>query len=248
MVHLLHVVQIFQHVDETHQLGGGFRIQLCFGGRDHGHFGVLGLEAGGFQRIQHGTEVVRGGVHLDGTILFGHHVIGARFQCRIHQGIFVDTDEGQQPFLAEQVGNRAIGPQVAAALAEGMTHFGNGTVAVVGQALHHDGRTGRAVTFVDDGLELLAVATTGPTRDGAVDGFAGHVAGQGCRHRRTQARVVGGIRITDTGRGGDFTDQLGEDLAALGILSCLAVFDVGPFTVTCHRDSPLYFLDFNNTK
>ncbi len=241
MVHLLHVVQIFQHVDEAHQLGRGLGIQLRFGGRDHGHFGALGLEAGGFQTVQHGAEVVRGGVHLDGAIFFGHHVVGTRFQGGVHQGIFIGAHEGQYTLLGEQVGHGAIGTQVAAALAEGVTHFGHGAVAVVGQALHHDGGAGRAVTFVDDGFELLAVTTAGPTGDGTVDGVTGHVAGQGRRHRRTQARVVGRVGITETRGGGDFADQLGEDLAALGVLRRLAVFDVGPFTVTCHRDSPLFF-------
>ena len=122
-----------------------------------------------------------------------------------------------------------------------MTHFGYGTVAVVSQTLNHDGRAGRAVTFVYDGLELLAIATTGATLNGTVDGVAGHVVGQGGSHRSTQTRVVGRIGITQTRGGSDFADQLGEDLATLGILSGLAVFDVGPFTVTCHRDSPLYF-------
>jgi hypothetical protein len=31
-----------------------------------------------------------------------------------------------------------------------------------------------------------------------------------------------------------FLDQLGENLAPLGILSALAVFDIGPFTMSCH--------------
>ena len=239
MVHLLHVVQIFQHVDEAHQLGRGLGIQFRLGGGDHGHFGALGLEAGSFQTVQHGAEVVRGGVDLDGAIFFGHHVVGTGFQRGVHQSVFIGAHEGQHPLLGEQIGHGAVGPQVAAALAEGVTHFGHGTVAVVGQALHHDGGTGRAVPFVHDGLELLAVTAAGPTGDGAVDGVAGHVAGQGCRHRRTQAGVVGRIGITQTRGGGDFADQLGEDLAALGVLRRLAVFDVGPFTVTCHRDSPL---------
>ncbi len=241
MVHLLHIVQIFQHVDEAHQLGRGLGIQFGFGGGDHGHFGILGLEAGGFQTVEHGTEIVRGGVHLDGTIFFGHHVVSTRFEGCIHQGIFIDAHEGQQAFLGEEVGDGTIGTQVATALAEGVTHFGNGTVTVVGQALHHDGGTGRAVAFVHDGLELLAVTTAGATLDGTVDGIASHVVGQGCRYRRSQTRVVGWIGITETRGGGDFADQLGENLATLGILSGLAVFDVGPFTVTCHRDSPLYF-------
>ncbi|MNH17880.1 hypothetical protein D3C79_775670 [compost metagenome] len=120
-----------------------------------------------------------------------------------------------------------------------MTHFGHGAVTVVGQALHHDGGARRAVTFINDGLELLAIATTGAALDGTVDGVTGHVAGQGSRYRRAQARVVGGISITEASRGGDFADQLGEDLATLGVLRRLAVFDVGPFAVTCHKNSPL---------
>lgn len=38
MVNFLHVVAIFQHIDQTHQFRCGFCIHISFGRRDHGNF------------------------------------------------------------------------------------------------------------------------------------------------------------------------------------------------------------------
>src|SRR3546814_19972411 len=48
--------------------------------------------------------------------------------------------------------------------------------------------------------------------------------------RRAQARVVGRLGAALAGRDGDFADDLGEDLAALGVGGVLASFDGGAAT------------------
>src|SRR5690606_30804458 len=73
--------------------------------------------------------------------------------------------------------------------------------------------------------------------DRALDGVLRHVLAERLVHRRAQARVVGGIAAAEPGGNGDLTDQLGEDLAALGVLAGFLVFDVGPFAVTGHMSS-----------
>ena len=120
-----------------------------------------------------------------------------------------------------------------------MTHFGNGTVAVIAEAFHQNRHTTRTVTFVGDLLHIGIITTTTATLNSTVDGVAGHVRTQRLINRRSQTRVI--IHITTTRFGSDhqLTNQLGENFASLGILSCFTMLDVGPFTMTGHRKSSI---------
>jgi hypothetical protein len=59
--------------------------------------------------------------------------------------------------------------------------------------------------------------------------------------RKSQSWIRCYIATADTCRDCDLPDQLGEKLAALLVLSTLAVLDIRPFTVSCHtlRCSPV---------
>src|SRR3989304_2879409 len=119
-----------------------------------------------------------------------------------------------------------------------MAHFGDGARLVVGHAIHHHRRAVDAVTLVAQLLIFHAVQFAAAALDGAFDVVLGHVVGIGFVHRQAQARITGRVSAAQPCRHGDFLDQTGEYLAALGILLALAVLDVRPLAMTGHTIPP----------
>ena len=117
-----------------------------------------------------------------------------------------------------------------------MAHFRNGTVTVVGQALNHHRRTARTVTFINDGFHVRVFITAHATCDSTVQGVTRHVVRQRFIHRRAQTWVRGRIAAAQTRSGDQLANDFSKDLTALGILCRFAVFGVGPFTMTCHKN------------
>ena len=240
MVDVLHVVQIFQRVDQAQHLLCGFQIgERCGDGGNHGDVRFLALEAGGAQRFVDGMEIGEAGGDQRRAIITHLHIIGTRLQCRFHQRIFVHARGKTDLALAvEHVGDRTIGAQVATMLAEGMAHFGGGAVAVVGHGLDDDGHAAGRIALVGQLRHVVGIVGAGTTGDGTVDHIARHVGRQRLVHGQAQARVVRRDR-TALGGNGQLTNDLGENLAALGVLAPLAVLDVGPFGMTSHNCLPL---------
>src|SRR5690606_23358964 len=77
-------------------------------------------------------------------------------------------------------------------------------------------------------LEVHVALAARGALDGALDVVLGHACSPRLIDGQAQTRVHGGIRATLASRGGDLTRALGEDLAALLVLSALAVLDVRP--------------------
>ncbi|MNN44940.1 hypothetical protein D3C81_1592500 [compost metagenome] len=136
--------------------------------------------------------------------------------------------------MREHECHRAFGAHVAAMLGERVAHFGHGSGAVVGQAVDDDGRAGQAVAFVADLFVVGAFQAAHAALDRALDVVLGHVRVHGLVDRQAQARVGVGIAAAKLGGHGDFLDQAGPDLAALGVSGGFLVFDIGPFRVTGH--------------
>src|SRR5690606_3927018 len=136
--------------------------------------------------------------------------------------------------LVEHEGDRAVGTEVAAELAERVAHVGHGAHLVVGQAVDDHRDPARGVAFVADLLVVHAFQLTGGLLDRALDDVLGHVRGQRLVHRGTQARVVARVAATGARGNRDLADELGEDLAPLRVLCALAVLDVGPLGMACH--------------
>lgn len=175
-------------------------------------------------------------MHVDRTVFVADHIVGIGFHRRFHQGVFIDTfGEGDLPLALEQVGHRTVGTQVAATLAEGMTNSCRGAVAVVGHALDHHRHAVGAVAFIGQLDHIVAAGSAGATGDGPVDDVAAHVGTQGLVQGQAQAWVGVGIAAALTGRDGQLTNPLGENLASLGILTLFAVLDVRPLGMTCHN-------------
>src|SRR5690606_10458559 len=105
---------------------------------------------------------------------------------------------------------------------------------VVGHAVDQDGSAAGTIAFITDLFEVVAIGSARAALNGALDVVLGHVGRGGLVPCQAQTRV--GVRVGAAGacRNGDFTDDLGPELAALGVLTPFAVLDVCPFTVSGH--------------
>jgi hypothetical protein len=221
-IHALHVVQVFQHVQQLLHARGVVAGQRDRVLRPHRHFGDLGLQAGGLQRVLHGLEVGRRGQHLDGAVFVADDVLGAGFQRHFHHLVLAGA--GRQDQLADVLeleGHRAFGAHVAAVLAERVAHLGHRAHLVVGHGVDDDGRAADAVALVADFLVVHAFEVAGGLVDVALDGVGGHVGRLGLVHRQPQARVDRQVAAALARRHHDFTDDAGPDLAALLVLAPL---------------------------
>ena len=91
-----------------------------------------------------------------------------------------------------------------------------------------DGDAAGAVALKGDLFVADAFQLAGAALDGALDVVLRHVLGLGGQNGGAQPRIA--VRIAAAlGGDGDFLDQAGEDLAALGVERALLVLDCGPF-------------------
>ena len=105
----------------------------------------------------------------------------------------------------------------------------DGAVAVVGQHIDDDRNAAGTVALEADLLVGCAFEFAGSLLDGALDVVRGHVLGLGCGDRAAKARVAVRIASAAFGGDGDFLDQAGKDLAALGVQRALLMLDCRPF-------------------
>ena len=115
-----------------------------------------------------------------------------------------------------------------------MAHFGEGSVAVVGEAFHDDGGAGGAVSLVSDFLVVGAFQLSGAALGGALQVVAGHIGLAGAVQRQAQAGVRVRVAAADLGGDRHLADEARKNLALLGVHSLLAVADVRPFAVAGH--------------
>ena len=118
-----------------------------------------------------------------------------------------------------------------------MANIGHRTYAIVRHCVHNDGRAADAIAFVTDFLIGHAVEVARGLVDIALDIVGRHIGGLGLVHCQTQARVGAQIAAALAGCDHDFTNDARPDAATFFILATLAVLDVGPFAVSCHRES-----------
>jgi len=115
-----------------------------------------------------------------------------------------------------------------------VTHIGHGADLVVGEAVDHHRCAANAVALVAAFFIGHAFKLAGAALDRVLDVVLGHRLGLRLVDRQPQTRVGREVAAAHLGRDRDFLDQFGEHLAPLGVLTALAVLDVGPFRVTRH--------------
>src|SRR5271167_3574246 len=122
-----------------------------------------------------------------------------------------------------------------------MAHLAHGTVAIVRGHFDDESDAPGTVALKGDLLVDRSGQFTGAALDGALDVVLRHVLSFGGGDSATQPGI--GIHIPPAlaSRHGDFSDQTGENLAALGVKCALCVLDCGPFGVAGH--SNLYWLN-----
>ena len=114
-----------------------------------------------------------------------------------------------------------------------MTNLAHGAVAIVGQRLHDDRHAAGPVALEGDLFVAHAFQFAGAALDGPLDVVLRHVFGLGRGNGGAQPGVA--VRVAAAlGSDGDFLEQTGEYLAALGIQRALFVLDCGPFRMAGH--------------
>ena len=136
--------------------------------------------------------------------------------------------------MLEQKCDRAIGAEIAAILGEGVAHIRDSAHAIVRHAIDQYGCAGDTITLVTYFLVIHALQITAAALDRALDVVLGHVLLVGFIDGQTQPGIAGGIAPAESGGNGNFLDEPGENLAALGVLRGLLVLDISPLAVTSH--------------
>src|SRR6185437_816141 len=106
-----------------------------------------------------------------------------------------------------------------------VAYVGNGALAIVGEALDQHGHAARRVTLEMEFLVGDAFKFAGRLLDRPLDVVLGHRRHDGLVHGRAQLRIAVDVAAAGARGDHDFTHQLGEHLAALGILRVLAAGD-----------------------
>ena len=105
---------------------------------------------------------------------------------------------------------------------------GNGSIFVVGSHFHKDGDAAGSIAFVGDVLKDRPFDLAGSALNAALDVIGGHGVFARLLYRQAQAEV--GIRgAASFGCHDDLFGELGEEVAAFGILCAFAQADIMPF-------------------
>src|ERR1700754_3313546 len=110
-----------------------------------------------------------------------------------------------------------------------MANLADSAILVVGENVDDDGDATGAVALVGDLLVGDAFELAGSALNGALDIFRRHVFGLGRGDGSAQAGISVSVASAELGGDGDFLDQAGEDLSALGVEGALLVLDCRPF-------------------
>src|ERR1700691_6144910 len=122
-----------------------------------------------------------------------------------------------------------------------MAHLAHSTVAIVRGHFDDESDTPGTVALKGDLLIDRSGQFTGAALNGALDVVLRHVLRLGSGDGPAQPGIGVHISPALASSHGDFPDQAGEDLAALGIKCALFVLDCGPFGMAGH--SNLYWLN-----
>ena len=210
---VLDIIIVFQRIQQlAHQLQ---LVGVGQAGGGHGHHGqIVGedLVALLLHGLDHSRIVLGIGGDL-GCILAGIEVLGTSIQSIHHSlvGILIFQRDVNDTLLTEQEAHAAHSTQIAAVLVEVVAQVGSGTVAVVGQGLHHDSNAAGAVAFVGDCFVLGLIAALS-LLDDALDVIVGHAHALCLGDQVSQLAVGSRVRAAGTHGNADLAADLSKDL------------------------------------
>ena len=247
MIDVLEVLQLFEAIDEAHDLLGVRHGHLGRRGRNHGELGALHLNALLLDSLLNGHEVGRRGVDnpllvsilvvVSASLGDGHHelVLVSGSTVRADGVLLVASLNflGDHDLaLALELERHGTGSaERAARMGERAAHVSRGAVAVVGQSLAKDSDASRAVAFILNGFVVRGVLAG---TESLVNSGLDLVLRQGVALRlfdsSGERRVVFGVRVATFLRSNsDVTGKLGEQSRALSVLGSLAMLRCSPF-------------------
>src|SRR5713226_8363315 len=157
-VHLDHVIEIFEGLDQSQELPSGVTFHADGRRRTHRELRRAGLDPRRLERLLHSLERGRSGVD-GGETRFDLHVLRARVDRgeldRV--GVLSLGVDLNDALLFEEPLHRARLAELAAAPRERRTDLGDRAVPVVGGRLDHHRHAARCVALVHDALERGAL-------------------------------------------------------------------------------------------
>ncbi|MNW55255.1 hypothetical protein D3C74_329030 [compost metagenome] len=192
------------------------------------------LDAGVLQRGADRDQVGGLGEDLERVALV-RDLLAARLQDGLHHvvlggALLGDHDDA---LAGEQVGHRARVRELAPVARERDADLRGGTVLVVREALDQDRDAARAVALVHDRLVVGAAGFLARAAlEGAVDVVVGDRGLLGLLDGVEERGVTGEVPAARAGRDLDVLDELGEQLAALGVDHGLLVLGRSPLGVS----------------
>src|SRR5680860_1553733 len=171
-VHILHIVQIFQRIEQAKHFFSFFTEECELRIRAHGDLGVVRFVSGRNHGIARRDEPLRRGHDLDAAVAF-HDVFGTGFQRRLHQRVLAGIVRiTQYAGGGEHETHRAGGAHIAAVTRERVPYLGHRAIAVVSHAVDHHCRAAGPVALVAHFVELPVVQLARATFDRATPSIA----------------------------------------------------------------------------
>src|SRR5882762_444312 len=226
-VHLDHVVEVLEGLDQSEELPSGVTFNAHGGGRTHRELRRAGLDSRRLERLLDSLEGGRRRVDgrktgLDLDVLRAGVDRGELDRVGV-LSLEVDLDDA---LLLEEPLHRARLPELAAASREGRADLGDRAVPVVGGGLDHHRDAARGVALIDDAFERGSVVSTRRPVDRALDVVAWHVHSAGPVHREAEPEVR--VRISAAFLRGehDFLRHFGENHAPFDVGGALLTLDL----------------------
>ena len=119
-------------------------------------------------------------------------------------------------------------------LAEKMANLSYRPVTIIGSAVNQHGHASMSIPLITHLFVRHSLKFSSTPLDRAVNSISSHVPSERFFHRSPQPGIGCAITSTRASSHGDLSDQLGKQLATLGVLGRLAKLDIGPFAVSGH--------------
>src|SRR5439155_15507455 len=239
-VHVLHVIAVFEGFEQLEQPRRGIFVEHRGGFRAPAEPCRSGGPETLLQRVAHAVEILRRRDH-DMPVCIALDIASPGLDRRFEHLVSAGRS-GRVGDLADMVEHEADAARLAegaGCLGEGGAHLAGGAVAVIGQGLDDDRHPARPIALVAHFFIGIPALAAGAALNRALDGVLRHVGLARRQHSGAQPRVGVGVGQARTRRGGQFPDDLGEDLGALFVLRALPVHDVFELRMAGHfRRSP----------